>query len=153
MSVGDQALEPNEKIASIITAELLLRIACSMNKEFGADYNGFVVYLTILATSVGRVFRAEGYDSAVDPDLVGLVNVPGISRAGVSRTTGIPKETVRRKVEDLMARGLVRESSRDGSLKPNFEAPAPNFTEHITRNTISIRRFGRELRRHAGMEL
>ncbi|MDP3632303.1 hypothetical protein [Phenylobacterium sp.] len=153
MSVGEQALEPNEKIASIITAELLLRIACSMNKEFGADYNGFVVYLTILATSVGRVFRAEGYDPEVDPDLVGLVNVPGISRAGISRTTGIPKETVRRKVEDLMARGLVRESSRDGSLKPNFEPPAPNFTEHITRNTISIRRFGRELRRHAGMEL
>jgi len=153
MSVGDQALAPNEKIASIITAELLLRITCSMNKEFGADYNGFVVYLTILATSVGRVFRAEGYDPSVDPDLVGLVNVPGISRAGVSRTTGIPKETVRRKVEDLMARGLVRESSRDGSLKPNFEAPAPNFTDHITRNTISIRRFGRELRRHAGMEL
>lgn len=47
----------------------------------------------------------------------------------------------------------MRESSRDGSLKPNFEPPAPNFTEHITRNTISIRRFGRELRRHAGMEL
>ena len=153
MSVGEQALDPNEKIASIITAELLLRIACSMNKEFGADYNGFVVYLTILATSVGRVFRAEGYDPEVDPDLVGLVNVPGISRAGISRTTGIPKETVRRKVEDLMARGLVRESSRDGSLKPNFEPPAPNFTDHITRNTISIRRFGRELRRHAGMEL
>ena len=153
MNVSEQGLEPNEKIASIITAELLLRIACSMNKEFGADYNGFVVYLTILATSVGRVFRAESFDPAVDPDLVGLVNVPGISRAGVSRTTGIPKETVRRKVEDLMARGLVRESSRDGSLKPNFEAPAPNFTEHITRNTISIRRFGRELRRHAGMEL
>nr|MBP9755324.1 hypothetical protein [Phenylobacterium sp.] len=64
-----------------------------------------------------------------------------------------PKETVRRKVEDLIARGLVRESSRDGSLKPNFEAPAPNFTDHILRNTISIRRFGRELRHHAGMDI
>ena len=153
MSVGDQALEPNEKIAAIITAELLLRIACSMNKEFGADHNGFIVYLTILATSAGRVFRADNFDPAIDPDLIGPVNAQGVSRAGVSRTTGIPKETVRRKVEDLIARGLVRESSRDGSLKPNFEAPAPNFTDHITRNTISIRRFGRELRHHAGMKL
>ena len=153
MSVAEQALEPNEKIAAIITAELLLLSACSMNKEFGADYNGFIVYLTILATGVGRVFRADNFDPAVDPDLMGLINAQGISRAGVSRTTGIPKETVRRKVEDLIARGLVRESSKDGSLKPNFDPPAPNFTDHIARNTISIRRFARELRHHAGMEL
>ena len=99
------------------------------------------------------MFRADNFDPAVDRDLMGLVNAQGISRAGVSRTTGIPKETVRRQVEDLIARGLVRESSRDGSLKPNFEAPAPNFTDHILRNTISIRRFGRELRHHAGMDI
>ncbi|MDQ0466986.1 hypothetical protein QO010_004783 [Caulobacter ginsengisoli] len=142
---------PNEAIAAVLTGEFLLRSVCSMHRMFDADYNAYVVWLTILVASLGRIFRAEDYDLS-DPRLLGLNTVPGISRRAISRTTGIAKETVRRKVDLLIEKGLVREGS-GGGLKPRFEPGQPNFAGNIARTTVSLRRLAGELRRYARMDL
>jgi hypothetical protein len=67
-----------------------------VRREFGGDYDKFLV-LSLVALRTGS--GGDGYDG------------PGINVSSIADSAGVPRETARRKVTELLADGLV---ARDG---------------------------------------
>jgi hypothetical protein len=73
------------------------------------------VYITVGLASVQRFVRKPD----LDPEYRGVKPLPAealgwISRRAIASATGLPRETVRRIVSDLIASGHVREVGRHG---------------------------------------
>ena len=89
--------------ASLVLIDGLLLSLRSVLSATDLDLDDFLIYGTILAANKQRGARAQG--GAVRADECDLL-VP-ISQAAVARATGLPRETVRRKIGGLLTRDLV----------------------------------------------
>jgi len=78
-----------------------------------------LIFLTISVANVQRVMR----ERALPPELRGTTPLPReaivpISRNAIAAATGLPRETVRRQVANMIARGLIVEDPRGGVTPP-----------------------------------
>ena len=90
----------------LITLEGLLRIMRAAGDAYGHDYEAILIYWSIVLASVGRYMRAD--------DLIVLIESGGplpeaehhpVSARAIAEATGLPRETVRRKIAHLVAAG------------------------------------------------
>jgi hypothetical protein len=121
-------------------SEALLRILHAAVLNYGSDVESFIVYLAITCACVGGAIRNP--DLAVRPPPVGPMPQDWyrpVSRRAIAASTGLPRETVRRKVQQFLEAGLLE---RDG-----MGVRIPRRLLEDTRNRdfarTMIREFGR----------
>jgi len=78
-----------------------------------------LIFLTISVANVQRLMR----ERAIPQELCGTTPLPRewvvpISRNAISSATGLPRETVRRQVAKMIARGILVEDPRGGVTPP-----------------------------------
>jgi hypothetical protein len=97
----------------LITVEGLLRIMRAAGDAYGHDYEAILIYWSVALASVGRFLRAD--------DLITLIESGGplpeeahypVSARAIAEATGLPRETVRRKIAHLVADGHLVQDSR-----------------------------------------
>lgn len=91
---------------SIVCSEALLRILAQALALHGDDLESTVIYLAIACGTVGGVMRDPRW--AADPPPMGRLppeQYGSVSRRQIAASTGLPRETVRRKIAALLARG------------------------------------------------
>ncbi|HXC56794.1 MAG TPA: hypothetical protein VNU97_15960 [Rhizomicrobium sp.] len=118
---------PQSRAMAYYVAEFILRSAEGISEVFEHDYEAAILFMTISNRNVEKVMndpklRAEygGYLSTIPQELILL-----ISRMALARTTGLPRETVRRKVAKLLERGWVLEFPGGLRARPDLNrAPA-----------------------------
>src|SRR6185503_13319377 len=98
----------------LIVIEGLLRIMRAAGDNYGHDYEAILIYWSVVVASVGRLLRNE--------DQVRLIEGGGaplppeehhaISARAIAEATGLPRETVRRKIAALVADGYLAQDSR-----------------------------------------
>jgi hypothetical protein len=96
----------------LIVVEGLLRIMRAAGDTYGHDYEAILIYWSVVVASVGRYLRDE----------VKLIENAGgpmspeehhpISARAIAEATGLPRETVRRKIATLVADGFLAQDSR-----------------------------------------
>lgn len=102
---------PHSRIIAHFVTEFILRTAEGVSDVFDHDYEAAILFLTISVRN--------GEKAMNDPKLRELYGsfketIPAehalfVSRMALARATGLPRETVRRKVAKLIARGWVEE--------------------------------------------
>ena len=104
----------NFRLKGLVVCDALLRLARIVSDIYGPDLERFVVYLAVISAGVSGFKR--------DPELRSLYSdqdpLPdqyrlAISRRAIADSVGLPRETVRRKIAQLIADGLLVE---EGSL-------------------------------------
>ncbi len=106
------AVGPDERVKAIVSVEVLLRIMRKAKDCFpDDDLETILVYLTVAAASTGSHLRdaplLESLDGGPLPD---HLHRPTSAR-GVAQSTGLARETVRRRIAALVADGRL---ARDG---------------------------------------
>lgn len=112
MASDDRDVGPGERIKAVAALEVLLRIWRRAVDCFpDDDLETILVYLTVAAASTSLHLRDPGLiaelDGAALPD---ALHKPTSGRA-VAEATGLARETVRRRIDSLVASGrLVRDA-------------------------------------------
>ena len=97
----------------LIAAEGLLRIMRVAGDTYGHDYEAVLIYWSVALASIGRFLRND--------DLTALIENRGplpedahhpVSARAIAEATGLPRETVRRKIAALVASGHLAQDSR-----------------------------------------
>jgi hypothetical protein len=93
---------------TFIASEALLRILHKAADSYGGDIDSFIVYLAITCACVSGAIR--------DPDRTAKAPPAGpmspdmyrpVSRRAIAASTGLPRETVRRKVAQFLEAGTL----------------------------------------------
>jgi hypothetical protein len=119
VSVSDKA-EARSRLLGIRLAMLTLRMRDNWIKLFG-DHQTALIALAIVVIMSERLMRSE-----LDPELETLsVPMPTADLAkcnlsSIAAATGLNRETTRRKVDQLVRRGLVIREAGVIRLKPGF---------------------------------
>ena len=105
----------------LIVIEGLLRIMRAAGDIYGHDYEAVLIYWSVATASVGRFLRND--------DLVTLIESGGplpedahhpISARAIAEATGLPRETVRRKIAALVADGHLAQDNRGVRTTPGL---------------------------------
>jgi hypothetical protein len=98
----------------LIVVEGLLRIMRAAGDTYGHDYEAILIYWSVVVASVGRYLRSvdqvkliEGGGAPLPPE-----EHHPISARAIAEATGLPRETVRRKIAALVADGFLAQDSR-----------------------------------------
>jgi hypothetical protein len=83
----------------LIVVEGLLRIMRAAGDTYGHDYEAILIYWSVAIASVGRVLRSEDLNLLMENGgpLPEEAHHPVSARA-IAEATGLPRETVRRKI-------------------------------------------------------
>lgn len=85
----------------------LVTVTQELQALLGLDAEDLVIFLTVLTGNLQRWHRAGGRDDdrvTLDPDL----DLVPTTQSAIARATGIARETVRRRLQSLQRRALVR---------------------------------------------
>jgi hypothetical protein len=101
-------------VNGLIVIEGLLRIMRAAGDNYGHDYEAILIYWSVVVASVGRYLRnadqaklIEGGGAPLPPE-----EHHPISARAIAEATGLPRETVRRKIAALVADGFLAQDSR-----------------------------------------
>ena len=117
---------PHSRLIAHFVAEFILRTAEGISRLFDNDLESAMLFITIAIRNSEKVMSdpkmREKYGSY-------KVALPGedvllISRMALARATGLPRETVRRKVAKLIAKGWVIEKEGGLHIRPDLNRDA-----------------------------
>src|SRR5215213_4175302 len=113
--IDDTQFEQGGRLAGIAIAAYTMR-AMERWRANLTDYDCVMILISVLAISAERLLRADlpaehrSLAGPIDPAMLGRVNISSIAHA-----TGLNRETTRRKVNDLVAQGLLARG-KDGNV-------------------------------------
>jgi hypothetical protein len=105
----------------LIIMEGMLRVLRAAGDTYGHDYEAVLIYWSVVVASVGRYLRSD--------DLITLIESGGplpeeahhpISARAIAEATGLPRETVRRKISVLVAEGHLAQDRRGVRTRPGL---------------------------------
>ena len=106
----------------LIVLEGLLRIMRAAGDTYGHDYEAILIYWSVVVASVGRYLRND--------DQLKLIESGGgplppeehhpVSARAIAEATGLPRETVRRKIAALVAEGYLAQDGRGVRTLPGL---------------------------------
>lgn len=130
-----------ERLFAYKTGNVLLMMNLELQRHFGLRAEQYQIFLLIVLATAQRLIR----DTETDETLLTRTPLPfqaagSISRRRIAETLGIPLETVRRAVADLLERGMIVErrrgclSTRGGTLGRLAEVALP---ERVARQFLA----------------
>jgi hypothetical protein len=106
----------------LVVLEGLLRVMRAAGDTYGHDYEAILIYWSVVVASVGRFIRND--------DLITLIETSGgplpadahhpISARAIAEATGLPRETVRRKIAVLVEAGHLAQDTRGVRTTPGL---------------------------------
>jgi hypothetical protein len=113
---------PNSRAITYFVTEFILRSAESISELYDHDYEMAIIFMTISNRAAEKVMndpklreQYASYTSTIPPEHALL-----ISRMALARATGLPRETVRRKVAKLIEMGWVVELADGLRARPDL---------------------------------
>ncbi len=132
---------PYSRLFAYFVAEFVQRTALPVVAAFDNDYEQAMIFLAITTQNIqnlmlNQVTRKQYASFAVlAPDHL----IRPVSRMALARSTNLPRETVRRKVLKLMARGFVEETPK-GLIVPRSVRDMPVYAETVAVQEANLRR-------------
>ena len=141
--------------SSRICHGFILRTAEGVSQTFDHDYEAAILFLTISVRNGDKAMNdpklRELYGSYTET--IPAEHALFVSRMALARATGLPRETVRRKVAKLIARGWVEEHPEGLRARPDLNRD-PRYIATLEPQAQNLRRLfamlvqsGAELRR------
>ena len=98
----------------LIVFEGLLRVMRAAGDTYGHDYEAILIYWSVVVASVGRYLRNDDQAKLIESGGAPLAPEEHhpISARAIAEATGLPRETVRRKIAAMVADGFLAQDSR-----------------------------------------
>lgn len=132
---------PYSRLLAYFVAEFIQRTALPVVAAFGNDYEQAMIFLAISTQNTQNLMlnqvtrRQYASFGVLVPDHL----MRPVSRMALSRSTNLPRETVRRKVLKLIERGFVEETSK-GLIVPRSIRDIPLYAETVAVQEANLRR-------------
>jgi hypothetical protein len=97
----------NFRRRSLVVSESLLRIVHRAVELYDGDLEDFVIFLAVLCANVGAVVRDADLAASPPKGRVPVRYYRGVSRRAIAASTGLPRETVRRRIASFIERGVL----------------------------------------------
>jgi hypothetical protein len=109
MSELDDAITWELRRRTYVCCESVLRIMHDAVGLYRADLEAFVIFLAVTCASFGGAFRDSELMSNPPPPgrRLGAQHYRAVSRRAIAASTGLPRETVRRKIASFIDEGLL----------------------------------------------
>ncbi len=132
---------PYSRLIAYFVAEFILRSAEGVSGVYDHDYEAAILFMTISNRNAEKVMNDPklreiygSYTSTIPPEHTLL-----ISRMALARATGLPRETVRRKVGKLIEKGWVIELAGGLRAHPDLNR-YPDYIAVIEPQAQNLRR-------------
>lgn len=104
------------RLAGFMVVNQFLATSDSLRRALDLDPEDLLIVLTVALGTVQRLMRSPDPDGlAIAPSWLDIDQIVPVSRRAVARATNLPRETARRRVADLIKRGILTEL--DGGLR------------------------------------
>lgn len=131
------AMPKNLRLKGLIVCEAMLRLCRLMIDHFDCDLECFLCYMAVVSANLGRLMRDPSSFSDDEPPSED--DRWPVSRRAIAASVGLPRETVRRKVMELVEKGHLVEVR--GGLRA--VAPALEHGDNLQIVLGAIRTFER----------
>ncbi|MEI9995781.1 MAG: hypothetical protein WDM91_14390 [Rhizomicrobium sp.] len=132
---------PHSRLVAHFVSEFILRSAEGVSEVFDHDYEAAILFMTISNRNSEKVMSDPklreiygSYKTTIPPEHALL-----ISRMALARATGLPRETVRRKVAKLLAKGWILELPGGLRAMPDLNR-APEYIAALEPQAQNLRR-------------
>jgi hypothetical protein len=153
IAINEALAAEKSRIAAIRLSVLTLRLMDNWRVHV-KDYDGLMILIAVVAITSEKLIRSpleaelRNLDIAIPKGRLGRCNISSIA-AG----TSLNRETARRKVNELIAAGLLTRDS-EGSIRfPDGMLQEPRTLEMVRRQIESIARTADELLRDGILEI
>lgn len=119
-------MTPGWRMAAFATSELALDAFYIFSHAMNLDLDAFWIYACVANNTMRTIALDPQSARYMDADEVPEEFLPSVSRRAIADKTGLPRETVRRRVNALVERGLLVVES-DGNVRVNIRQD-PQFT-------------------------
>lgn len=149
MSDGADRIPAGMRAHAYAGVELMLDMVYAARKRVPIDLESLMIYLTVSEASM----RPLLLDAATPPDVLELAEPPeqyrgAITRVLVADRLGLPRETVRRKVQKLLKLGLIHEDA-EGRVRTTRNFADPGIQSWVRDSFAAVQRYDARLR-HLG---
>jgi hypothetical protein len=106
----------------------LQRVYRLMREPFGGDFDLAIIAAAVAVSGIETGMRDPAFrERFSDLDtIVGTIRQRGVNALSMAESTGVPRETARRKIKQLVEMGfLVRRSQGDYVLRPGVVQASP----------------------------
>lgn len=122
--------------------DYLLRTLRNIGPMFDYDYERMIIALSVTMANTRHIVESPG---ALEPYLDLATQIPveqqrPMTRLEIARATGLPRETVRRKVARLIDAGILVKDERGGVRLTSGVLTAPPMLSVVTENEANVRR-------------
>lgn len=132
---------PHSRAVAHFVAEFILRCAETVSAAYDHDYEAAILFMTISNRNSEKVMsdpalrqQYGSYTTTIPPEHVLLIN-----RMALARATGLPRETVRRKVARLIEKGWVVELKGGLRAQPDLNR-VPAYIAALEPQAQNLRR-------------
>jgi biotin operon repressor len=128
--------------------EYLLRTLRNLGPIFNHDYEQAIIALSVTMGNVQHLVNSpEQLEPYADLSMVIPAELQRpVSRLAITRATGLPRETVRRKVASLIAAGVLIKDERGGVRLTPGSLTAEPMLQAVEQNEADVRRLFRQLK-------
>jgi hypothetical protein len=130
------------------STEYLLRTLHNLGPTFDYDYERMIITLSVTMSNIQHLLNSpeqlapfDDVSTAIPAELQRPV-----TRLAITRATGLPRETVRRKVALLIKAGMLVSDERGGVRLTSGALNQPLFQAAIEQNDADVRRLVRRVR-------
>lgn len=144
---SDTNTEPVSRAVAFHCTDYVLRYMLDIGSVFEFDYEKMLIYLVIANSNVQNIMsipeKFAPYAS-IDVIIPAELQRPA-TRSAIARATGLPRETVRRKVAAMLDSGLLTTDTRGGlRLTPGILSTR-KIAGALARNQTNARRLVRQI--------
>jgi hypothetical protein len=144
---SDTNTEPVSRAVAYHCTDYILRYMLDMGSIFEFDYERMAICLVIANSNIQNIINVpEKFApyTSVDVIIPAEMQRP-VTRSAIARATGLPRETVRRKVAAMLDVGLLTTDTRGGlRLTPGILS-TPRIADILARNQTNVRRLVRQV--------
>ena len=132
--VVDQA----RRVKATLACMSLLRVLHEAVRWYDGDLEAFVIYMAVACASVGGAMRDPEVALATRDGPPAEVHFRPVSRRAVAASTGLARETVRRKIGQMVEAGYLVEERRGVRTRPGVlqERRNSEFTTVLIREIL-----------------
>jgi len=146
MSDGAAKIPDGMRAHAYAGVELMLDMVYAARKRAPMDLESVMIYLTVSEASM----RPLLLDASTPPEVLELAEPPeqyrgSITRVLVADRLGLPRETVRRKVQKLLKLGLVQEDE-EGRVRTTRNFADAGIQSWVRDSFMAVQRYDARLR-------